>query len=141
MFTQVMMELKGMRKYISLSRFYYFVYGMGPNSFFKPGLHTLTPTSEDIELDYLGNTEVPSSSPVPSVNIFLQDGWRQKTIGLGRRAGSFEIILLADHTEGAYSLVSVDDIQLMDCEHLTPEDQCPDDRPFRCTNNVSKRVV
>ena len=110
---------------------------MGPNSFFKPGLHTLTPTSEDIVLDYLGNTEVLSSTPVPSVDIFLQAGWRQKTIGLGRRAGSFEIILLADSTDGAYSLVSVDDIQLTECEHLTPEAQCPEDRPFRCNNNVS----
>ena len=40
-----------------LLSFAYFVEGMTDNSFFKPALHSLYPT-EEIVLDYLGNTNV-----------------------------------------------------------------------------------
>ena len=40
-----------------LLSFYYYVHGLSGNTFFKPGLHSLYPT-EEIVLDYLGNTNV-----------------------------------------------------------------------------------
>ena len=40
-----------------LLSFAYYVEGMTDNSFFKPALHSLYPT-EEIVLDYLGNTNV-----------------------------------------------------------------------------------
>ena len=63
-----------------------------------------------------------------------------KTIGIGRRTGAFEVVFSADPTEGHESYVGVAEIQLMDCEHLTPEETCPDDS-FRCSNKVRKSLV
>lgn len=64
----------------------------------------------------------------------------EKTIGLGRRIGAFEVVFLVDPTEGKESYVGVAEIQLMDCEHLAPEEGCPDDS-FRCANKVRKSFV
>ena len=36
--------------------------------------------------------------------------------------------------------VAIDDIALIDCELPRPEDQCGDNKPVRCANNVMKHV-
>lgn len=59
-----------------------------------------------------------------------------KTIGLGRRTGAFEIVFLVDAVEGDPSAVAVDELQLRDCEHFSAEDDCPDDKSYRCANRV-----
>ena len=56
---------------------------------------------------------------------------------MGRRTGAFEIVFLVDSVEGDASAVAVDEIQLRDCEHFPAQDECPDDKSYRCANKVS----
>ena len=51
-----------------LLSFYYYVHGLSDNTFFKPGLHSLYPT-EEIVLDYLGNTNVNK----PAIELLSQE--------------------------------------------------------------------
>ena len=70
------------------------------------------------------------------VSLHFQGEWLTKTIGLGRRTGAFEIVFLVDAVEGDPSAVAVDELQLRDCEHFSAEDDCPDDKSYRCANRV-----
>ena len=77
--------------------------------------------------------------------IFAEDSdsankWRTLTIGTGRRAGTFQIIITRQHNPNMTDSLAVDNIKFSNCAYTAPHDktkkQCPNGQ-FTCGNHYN----